>query len=65
MARQGARVVDPGNRAFAQTGRALNLPPDHVLVVRVLSGWMNILAQLDCTVAARGIAAAHVPGFSG
>ncbi len=64
MARQGARVADPGNRAFARTGRALNLPPDHVLVVRVLSGWMNILAQLDCTVAARGIAAAHLEGFS-
>ncbi|WP_338051613.1 ABC1 kinase family protein [Pseudonocardia acidicola] len=64
MARQGARVANPGNRAFARTGRALNLPPDHVLVVRVLTGWMNILAQLDCTVAARAVAAANIPGFA-
>jgi hypothetical protein len=34
-----------------------------VLVLRVLSGWMAILAQLDCTVAARGIVERHVPGF--
>ncbi|MHA6780968.1 ABC1 kinase family protein [Pseudonocardia saturnea] len=63
MARQGARVANPTNRAYQGTGRALNLPPEHALVLRVLSGWMAILAQLDCTVAARGIVERHVPGF--
>ncbi|WP_141277536.1 ABC1 kinase family protein [Pseudonocardia hydrocarbonoxydans] len=64
MARQGARVANPNNRAFQGTGRALNLPPEHALVLRVLSGWMAILAQLDCTVAARGIVERHLPGFA-
>jgi hypothetical protein len=63
MARQGARVANPTNRAFTQTARALNLPAEHVLVVRVLGGWMNILSQLDVTVAARGIVERWVPGF--
>lgn len=64
MARQGARVANPGNRAFQGTGRALNLPPEHVLVLRVLSGWMSILARLHCTVAVPGIMEEHVPGFA-
>jgi predicted unusual protein kinase regulating ubiquinone biosynthesis (AarF/ABC1/UbiB family) len=63
MARQGARVANPTNRAYAQTARALNLPAEHVLVLRVLGGWMNILAQLDVTVAARAIVERWVPGF--
>lgn len=63
MARQGARVANPNNRAFQGTGRALNLPPEHVLVLRVLSGWMAVLAQLDCTVGVRGIVERRVPGF--
>ncbi|MHC8504865.1 ABC1 kinase family protein [Pseudonocardia artemisiae] len=63
MARQGARVANVTGRAHRETGRALNLPAEPMLVLRVLSGWMNILAQLDCTVAARGIVARWVPGF--
>jgi predicted unusual protein kinase regulating ubiquinone biosynthesis (AarF/ABC1/UbiB family) len=60
--RQGAQIVhDP---AFWRTGRALTLPPRHLLVVRVLSGWMNILAQLDCTVAVRALAQRWLPGFA-
>ena len=49
--------------AYWRTGRALTLPPRHLLVVRVLSGWMNILAQLDCTVAVRDLARRWLPGF--
>jgi predicted unusual protein kinase regulating ubiquinone biosynthesis (AarF/ABC1/UbiB family) len=64
MARQGSRVANPGNRAYRETGRALAMPAEFVLVLRVLSGWMNILAQLDCTVAARGVAERWVPGFA-
>jgi predicted unusual protein kinase regulating ubiquinone biosynthesis (AarF/ABC1/UbiB family) len=46
-----------------ETGHTLTLPPRHLMVVRVLSGWMNILAQLDCTVGVRGIADRWLPGF--
>jgi predicted unusual protein kinase regulating ubiquinone biosynthesis (AarF/ABC1/UbiB family) len=63
MSRQGARVVNFDNRAYRHTARNLNLPPEYVLVLRVLTGWMNILAQLDCTVAARGIVEEWVAGF--
>jgi predicted unusual protein kinase regulating ubiquinone biosynthesis (AarF/ABC1/UbiB family) len=50
------------DHAYWRTGRALTLPPRYLLVVRVLSGWMNILAQLDCTVAVRGLAQRWLPG---
>jgi hypothetical protein len=63
IARQGARVVNPTNRAYRETGRALTFPAEYALVMRVLSGWMNILARLDCTVAARGLVERWVPGF--
>jgi predicted unusual protein kinase regulating ubiquinone biosynthesis (AarF/ABC1/UbiB family) len=56
---QGARIVRDRS-----TGRALTLPARHLLVVRVLSGWMNILAQIDCTVAVRGLAERWLPGFA-
>lgn len=64
MTRQGARVADLSGRAYLDTGRALSMPAEYMLVVRVLSGWANILAQLDCTVAARGIAERRAPGFA-
>jgi hypothetical protein len=47
-----------------ETGRRLALPAEHLLVVRVLSGWLNILAQLNCTVDVRGLAEEWVPGFA-
>jgi predicted unusual protein kinase regulating ubiquinone biosynthesis (AarF/ABC1/UbiB family) len=55
-------TTDMSGHAF-ETGRALTLPPRYLMVVRVLSGWMNILAQLDCTVGVRGIAQTWLPGF--
>ena len=64
IARQGSRVANPTNRAYRETGRALAFPAEYVLVMRVLSGWMNILARLDCTVAARGLVERWVPGFA-
>ena len=54
MAAQGARVADLRGAAYRETGRALTLPADHLMFLRVLTGWMNVLAQLDCTVAVRG-----------
>jgi predicted unusual protein kinase regulating ubiquinone biosynthesis (AarF/ABC1/UbiB family) len=64
IAKQGARVANIQSNAYKQTGRALNLPAEHMLVSRVCGGWMNILAQLGCTVRARAIAAEWVPGFA-
>ena len=60
--RQGAQTVhDP---TYWRTGRPLALSPRYLLVVRVLSGWMNILAQLDCTVPVRALAERWLPGFA-
>jgi hypothetical protein len=53
-------VANLRGRAYRETGRALNLPAEHI---RVLSGWTNILAPLGCTVAAREIADRWLPGF--
>jgi predicted unusual protein kinase regulating ubiquinone biosynthesis (AarF/ABC1/UbiB family) len=64
IARQGNRVANVNSNAYWKTGRALNLPADYMLIARVTGGWMNILAQLDCTVQARAIAEQWLPGFS-
>ena len=64
MSRQGVRVANPTSNAYRQTGRALNLPAEYMLVARVTGGWMNILAQLDCRVQARAIAEQWLPGFA-
>ncbi|MGI8762231.1 MAG: ABC1 kinase family protein [Jatrophihabitantaceae bacterium] len=64
IAKQGARVANPYSNAYKQTGRSFNLPAEHMLVSRVCGGWMNILAQLDCTVRARPVAMRWVPGFA-
>ena len=60
--RQGTQLAH--NPAYWRSARALALPPHYLLVVRVLSGWMNILAQLDCTVAVRDLALRWLPGFA-
>jgi predicted unusual protein kinase regulating ubiquinone biosynthesis (AarF/ABC1/UbiB family) len=64
MAAQGARVADLRGAAYRETGRALTLPADHLVFLRVLTGWMNVLAQLDCTVPVRGIVERWVPAFT-
>ena len=64
MAAQGARVADLRGAAYRETGRALTLPADHLVFLRVLTGWMNVLAQLDCTVAVRAIVERWVPAFA-
>jgi predicted unusual protein kinase regulating ubiquinone biosynthesis (AarF/ABC1/UbiB family) len=60
--REAAQAVR--DHTYWSTGRALTLPPRYLLVVRVLSGWMNILAQLDCTVAVRDLAQRWLPDFA-
>jgi predicted unusual protein kinase regulating ubiquinone biosynthesis (AarF/ABC1/UbiB family) len=64
MAAQGARVANLRGADYRETGRALTLPADHLMFLRVLTGWMNVLAQLDCTVAVRGIVERWVPAFA-
>jgi predicted unusual protein kinase regulating ubiquinone biosynthesis (AarF/ABC1/UbiB family) len=64
IARQGQRVANPTSNAYWKTGRALNLPAEYMLIARVTGGWLNILAQLGCTVRAREIAEQWLPGFA-
>jgi predicted unusual protein kinase regulating ubiquinone biosynthesis (AarF/ABC1/UbiB family) len=59
-----AWMDEANSRTSWQTGRALALPSRYLLVFRVLSGWMNILAQLDCTVPVRGLARRWLPAFT-
>ena len=65
IGKQGNRVANVNSNAYWKTGRALNLPAEYMLVARVTGGWVNILAQLDCTVRAREIAEKWLPGFAG
>jgi len=65
IGKQGNRVANVNSNAYWKTGRSLNLPAEHMLVARVTGGWVNILAQLDCTVRAREIAEEGRPGFAG
>ncbi len=46
-----------------QVARQLNLPPQYVMILRVLLGCVGICAQLDATAPYRRIAAQWVPGF--
>ena len=56
-----ARVTDmrPSNVV-----RQLNLPPEYVIIHRVLSAGTGVLCQLDCDIPARGEALKWVPGFA-
>ncbi len=62
MQSQAERVGDLGSPDF-RTGRALNLPPQYLLIQRVSSGSMGILCQLDATVPFRELAVRWQPGF--
>jgi predicted unusual protein kinase regulating ubiquinone biosynthesis (AarF/ABC1/UbiB family) len=63
MQAEGTRLTDFGGSDF-QTGRALSLPPQYLMVLRVVVGWFAILAQIDCSAAAREIVVEWVPGFN-
>ncbi|MFI0411167.1 ABC1 kinase family protein [Actinomadura sp. 3N508] len=56
-----ARVTDlrPGNVV-----RQLNLPPEYVIIHRVLSAGTGVLCQLDCEIPARAESLKWVPGFA-
>ncbi|HEY9416011.1 MAG TPA: AarF/ABC1/UbiB kinase family protein [Pseudonocardia sp.] len=63
MQAEGTRLTDFGGSDF-QTGRALSLPPQYLMVLRVVVGWFSILSQIDCSAAAREIVVEWVPGFN-
>ncbi|WUH97247.1 AarF/ABC1/UbiB kinase family protein [Spirillospora sp. NBC_00431] len=56
-----ARVTDlrPGNVV-----RQLNLPPEYVIIHRVLSAGTGVLCQLECEIPARAESLRWVPGFA-
>jgi predicted unusual protein kinase regulating ubiquinone biosynthesis (AarF/ABC1/UbiB family) len=60
LQRQAERVGDLRSPDF-NTGRALNLPPQYLLVHRVTMGTLGVLCQLDADVPLRGIVARWQP----
>ncbi|MFV2177300.1 ABC1 kinase family protein [Actinomadura sp. LOL_016] len=58
---QAARVTDlrPTNVV-----RQLNLPPEYVIIHRVLSAGTGVLCQLDCEIPARAESLKWIPGFA-
>ncbi|MGH3725130.1 MAG: ABC1 kinase family protein [Phycisphaerales bacterium] len=61
-----AASTDFRSEQFAEsfkTGRQLNLPPNYVMLFRVLGGLVGIAAQLDATVDYAAIVDKWVPGF--
>jgi predicted unusual protein kinase regulating ubiquinone biosynthesis (AarF/ABC1/UbiB family) len=63
MQAEGTRLTDFGGAEF-QTGRALSLPPQYLMILRVVVGWYSILSQFDCSASAREIVEEWVPGFN-
>jgi predicted unusual protein kinase regulating ubiquinone biosynthesis (AarF/ABC1/UbiB family) len=63
MQQQAERVGDLGGQDF-KTGRSLNLPPQYLMVQRVLAGSTGILCQLDAEIPAREIVSRWQPGFA-
>jgi predicted unusual protein kinase regulating ubiquinone biosynthesis (AarF/ABC1/UbiB family) len=63
LQRQAERVGDTRSPDF-QTGRALNLPPEHLLVHRVTFGTLGVMCQLGAEVPLRAIVAHWQPGIT-
>jgi predicted unusual protein kinase regulating ubiquinone biosynthesis (AarF/ABC1/UbiB family) len=63
MRSEGGRVAAPGSVDF-RTGRAMSLPPQYLMFLRVVVGWMSMLGQLDCCAPTRRIVEEWVPGFA-
>jgi predicted unusual protein kinase regulating ubiquinone biosynthesis (AarF/ABC1/UbiB family) len=60
MQAEGARLTDI--HGDFRTAQSANLPPQYLMFVRTVVGWISILAQIDCTVATREILRTWVPG---
>ncbi len=63
MQSQAERIGEFGSSDF-HTGRALNLPPQYLLIHRVTSGSIGVLCQLDAEAPFREIAERWQPGFA-
>ncbi|MGH3879760.1 MAG: ABC1 kinase family protein [Actinophytocola sp.] len=63
MQKQAMRVGNVRSQDF-RTGRALNLPPQYLLLHRVLGGSTGILCQLDAEIPARELIIRWQPGFA-
>jgi predicted unusual protein kinase regulating ubiquinone biosynthesis (AarF/ABC1/UbiB family) len=63
MQEQAWRVSDIRSQDF-RTGRSLNLPPQYLMLHRVLGGSTGILCQLDAELPVRKIIARWQPGFT-
>jgi predicted unusual protein kinase regulating ubiquinone biosynthesis (AarF/ABC1/UbiB family) len=60
LQRQAERVGDVRSPDF-QTGRALNLPPEHLLIHRVTFGTLGVMCQLGAEVPLRRIVSRWQP----
>lgn len=63
MQKQAWRVSDIRSQDF-RTGRSLNLPPQYLMLHRVLGGSTGILCQLDAELPVREIISRWQPGFT-
>jgi predicted unusual protein kinase regulating ubiquinone biosynthesis (AarF/ABC1/UbiB family) len=63
MQAQAERIGDFSSPDF-HTGRALNLPPNYLLIHRVSTGTFGVLCQLDAIVPLRRITRHWQPGFA-
>jgi predicted unusual protein kinase regulating ubiquinone biosynthesis (AarF/ABC1/UbiB family) len=63
MQAEGGRVLNPQGDDF-RTAQSLALPPQYLMFLRVVVGWMSILAQIDCSVDTRTIVENWTPGFN-
>ncbi|GAB3453928.1 ABC1 kinase family protein [Actinophytocola sediminis] len=63
MQKQAMRVGDMRGQDF-RTGRSLNLPPQYLMLHRVLGGSTGILCQLDAELPVRDLITRWQPGFT-
>jgi predicted unusual protein kinase regulating ubiquinone biosynthesis (AarF/ABC1/UbiB family) len=63
MQKQAMRVSNLRSQDF-RTGRSLNLPPQYLLLHRVLGGSTGILCQLDAELPVRDLITRWQPGFA-
>ena len=63
MQKQAMRVSNMRGQDF-RTGRTLNLPPQYLLLHRVLGGSTGILCQLDAELPVRDLITRWQPGFA-
>jgi predicted unusual protein kinase regulating ubiquinone biosynthesis (AarF/ABC1/UbiB family) len=63
MQLEGGRVINVQGQDF-KTAQSMSLPPQYLMFLRVVVGWMSILSQIDCSVDSRTIVEKWVPGFN-